>query len=260
MTQRQTSRQTENVIDVGDIQRLHLGHYTVPAVFPDGRSAPEELSGKQVVITGFLIRHPRGLFLFDTGFGPTENETTRFLGTVRRDVVEALANEHVTTAEIKAIANCHLHFDHGGGNRRFPGTPIFVQRTELDAARGVDYTITEDVVDFPEARFETIDGDAEALPGLRIIPTPGHTPGHQSLVVETKQGRVILAGQAQNFTTDFAIAAFARELASRGEPHADYPAWMDRFAELDPWRVLFAHDYAIWERPEARSRGARPTR
>lgn len=237
------------MVDSAEIQRLHLGHYTVPATLPGGRPAPEGLTGKQVVITGFLIRHPDGLFLFDTGFGPTENETTRHLGTVRRDIVDALAAEHVRASEIQLIANCHLHFDHGGGNRRFPDTPIFVQRTELETATRGDYTINEDVVDFPKAKFEGIEGDAEPLPGIRIIPTPGHTEGHQSLVVETRQGRVILAGQAQNFTTDFAIAAFARELAARGEPHADYPPWMDRFAELDPWRVLFAHDYAIWERP-----------
>lgn len=245
------------MIDAADIQRLHLGHYTMPAPAPgeaarDPKRAMEmsRLSGQQIVITGFLIRHSRGPFLFDTGFGKTENETTRHLGTVRRDVVEALAAQQVKVAELKAIANCHLHFDHGGGNFNFPGTTILAQKAEIQLAHKEGHTFPEDVIDFPDARFEAIEGDAEPLPGIRIIPTPGHTAGHQSLVVETKQGRVILAGQAHNFTTDFALAAFARELAFRGEPHADYPAWMDRFAELDPWRVLFAHDYAIWERPQ----------
>ncbi len=244
------------MIDASDIQRLHLGHYTMPPPKPDeAEQDPDRailmthLAGKQIVITAFLVRHPRGIFLFDTGFGPTENETTRLLGTVRRDVVEALARKGVATDEITSIANCHLHFDHGGGNQRFRGTTILVQKAELELARRGDHTIDADVFDFPEATFEEIEGDADPLPGLRLIPTPGHTPGHQSLVVETRQGRVILAGQAQNFTSDYAMAAFARELARRGEPHGDYPAWMDRFAELDPWRVLFAHDYAVWERP-----------
>jgi glyoxylase-like metal-dependent hydrolase (beta-lactamase superfamily II) len=221
----------------------------MPSELPGGRPAPSELIGKQIVVTGFLIRHPRGLFLFDTGFGPTENETTRLLGTVRRDVVEALGRKGVATDDIAAIANCHLHFDHGGGNQSFPGTTILAQKAEIEAAHQEGHTFPEDVIDFPEATFEAIEGDADPLPGLRIIPTPGHTKGHQSLVVETRQGRVILAGQAQNFATDHAMAAFSRELALRGEPHADYPAWMDRFAELDPWRVLFAHDHAVWERP-----------
>jgi N-acyl homoserine lactone hydrolase len=245
------------VIDAADIQRLHLGHYTVPAA-PTAEEHPKDpqrailmayLAGKQIAITGFLIRHPRGLFLFDTGLGKTENETTRHLGTVRRDVVEALARKGVSPDEITAIANCHLHFDHGGGNFNFRGTTILAQKAEIEAAHQEGHTFPEDVIDFPEATFEEIDGDADPLPGLRIIPTPGHTKGHQSLVVETRQGRVILAGQAQNFTSDYAMAALSRDLATRGEPHADYPEWMDRFAELDPWKVLFAHDLAVWERP-----------
>lgn len=246
------------MIDASDIQRLHLGHYTSPRKRPGADEHPEDpqrailaayLAGKQIAITGFLIRHPRGLFLFDTGLGKTENESTRHLGTVRRDVVEALSRKGVAVDEIAGIANCHLHFDHGGGNFNFRGTPIFAQQAEMDAAHQEGHTFPEDVIDFPEATFEAIDGDADPLPGLKIIPTPGHTKGHQSLVVETRQGRVILAGQAQNFTSDYAMAALSRDLAKRGEPHADYPDWMDRFAGLDPWKVLFSHDYAVWERP-----------
>lgn len=249
------------MIDAADIQRLHLGHYTVPPAPPERPSAPDDeqgkerrrvveyLAGKQIVITGFLIRHPRGLFLFDTGLGKTENESTRMLGTVRRDVVEALARKGVAVDDITVIANCHLHFDHGGGNFNFRGTTILAQKAEIEAAHQEGHTFPEDVIDFLEATFEAIEGDADPLPGIKIIPTPGHTKGHQSLVVETKQGRVILAGQALNFASDHTIAAYARELRVRGEPHADYPEWMDRFAELDPWKVLFAHDLAVWERP-----------
>lgn len=235
------------MLDARDVQRLHLGHYTVPESWPE-RPAPHPLAGKQIVVTGFLIRHPGGLFVFDTGFGKMDDETTQRYRTVRRDVIDALARAGARPAEVKAIANCHLHFDHGGGNHRFPGTTILCQKMEMDAVHAPNYTITADVVDFAGARFEVLHGDGEPLPGLRLIPTPGHTDGHQSLIVETRQGRVILAGQAQTFASDHAIAAYARELALRGEPHADYPAWMDRFAELDPWRVLFAHDLAIWER------------
>jgi glyoxylase-like metal-dependent hydrolase (beta-lactamase superfamily II) len=86
---------------------------------------------------------------------------------------------------------------------------------------------------------------------VRVVPTPGHTDGHQSLVVDTRQGRVILAGQAVNTATDYARAVLARELSVAGaavEP-SSYPAWLDAFAALDPWRVHFAHDLAHWERP-----------
>jgi glyoxylase-like metal-dependent hydrolase (beta-lactamase superfamily II) len=237
------------VIDARDVQRLMLGHYTVPDDIAK-RVAPP-LEGKQIVVTGFLIRHPQGPFLFDTGFGKGDDENTRHFTVVRRDVVEALARAGVDPKEVKAIANCHMHFDHGGGNFRFPGTTVLAQKAELANVRAKDYTITADVIDYPDARIEMLDGEGDVAPGLRLILTPGHTSGHQSLVVETKQGRIVLAGQAQNFISEYAIAHYARDLARRGEPHADYPAWMDRFAELDPWRVLFAHDLAIWERPPA---------
>jgi glyoxylase-like metal-dependent hydrolase (beta-lactamase superfamily II) len=237
------------VIDARDIQRLMLGHYTVTDEIAK-RVAPP-LAGKQIVVTGFLIRHPHGPFLFDTGFGQTENETSRLLRVARRDVVAELAGFAVAAKDVKAIANCHMHFDHGGGNFRFPGTTVLAQKAELANVHTKDYTIPADVIDYPDARVETLDGEGDVAPGLRLIPTPGHTSGHQSLVVETKQGRVVLAGQAQNFISEYAIAHYARDLALRGEPHADYPAWMDRFADLDPWRVLFAHDLAIWERPPA---------
>lgn len=237
------------MIDATDIQRLHLGHYTVPTKEElGGREIRFPSAGTSVVVTAFLIRHPRGMFLFDTGFGPSLSDADVWRP-ARRDVVEALSRKGVAPEDITAIANCHLHFDHGGGNCRFPGTKILAQKAEIELAHQEGHTVPGDVIDFPDATFEAIEGDADPLPGLRIIPTPGHTKGHQSLVVETRQGRVILAGQAQGFASEHALVAYARDLAKRGEPHADYPAWMDRFAELDPWRVLFAHDYAVWERP-----------
>jgi len=228
------------MLDATDIQRLLLGHFTAPEGHP--------LVGKQVVVTAFLVRHPQGPFLFDTGMAQTDPETEARYQAVRRPLAQELARHGVRLGDIKLIANCHLHFDHAGGNHLFGGIPILCQRPELDAVQRPNYTLPAAVADFPDARFEVLDGEGQVLPGLRIVPTPGHTDGHQSLVVETKQGRVILAGQAFTSATEHAIAAYARELAIAGAPHADYPLWIDRFAELDPWRVLFAHDLAIWER------------
>lgn len=233
-------------IDAADIQRLMLGHYTVPEALRE-RVGPL-LVGRQVVVTGFLIHHPRGPFVFDTGFGVADDETVRRYTVVRRDVVEALAEAGVAPPRLKAIANCHLHFDHGGGNHRFAGTTVLCQRAELEACRAEHYTILGDVIDYPGSRFEALDGEGQIADGLRLIPTPGHTPGHQSLVVETRQGRVILAGQSANTASEHAMYEYARRLKGRGAPHAEYPAWVDAFAALDPWRVLFAHDLAVWER------------
>lgn len=238
------------MIDARDIERLHLGHYTVTDELPAEliKRIGTVLLGKQILVSGFLIRHPQGPFVFDTGFGVGENAGTRAHRVVRRDVAEVLAERGVRAADVRAIANCHFHFDHGGGNHRFPRTTVLCQKAELENARKPDYTMPADVVDYPGARIETLEGEGVIAPGLTLIPTPGHSSGHQSLVVETQQGRVILAGQAQNFASEYAIAQYARSLRVGGEAHADYPAWVDRFADLDPWRVLFSHDLAVWER------------
>jgi len=95
---------------------------------------------------------------------------------------------------VALVVNTHLHFDHCGGNRRFAGTPIHVQRRELaDARSDDDYTIPE-WVDFAGATYVEHDGEVELLPGVRLLPTPGHTRGHQSVLVETPDGPQLLGG------------------------------------------------------------------
>jgi N-acyl homoserine lactone hydrolase len=97
-------------------------------------------------------------------------------------------------SRVAVVINTHLHFDHCGGNRLFPGVPIHVQRRELaDARTQDDYTIRE-WVDFPGATYVEHDGAAEILPGVRLVPAPGHTEGHQIVVVETGEGPVVLGG------------------------------------------------------------------
>ena len=230
------------------ILTLHTGHYTMPVTdtrFPSDR----------IIVRAFLIEHPAGLFLMDTGFSAEDRAALEAFAPVYiRPIRSVLAEHGVRAEDVRLLANCHFHSDHSGGNHEFPGVPIFVQRAELAHLRATPaYTHAPSVADFRGARLEELDGEAEPVPGIRIIPTPGHSPGHQSLVVETKAGRVILGGQAVNFSSDYARQRYSLELALRGEPHGPYPEWMARFQELDPWRVYFAHDTAHWER-EASSR------
>src|SRR5439155_1158650 len=86
------------------------------------------------------------------------------------------------------------HFAHCGGNRLFPGVPIHVQARELADARSLDdYTIRE-WVDFDGATYVEHEGEVELLPGIRLLPAPGHTDGHQVVVVETGAGTNVLGG------------------------------------------------------------------
>jgi N-acyl homoserine lactone hydrolase len=127
------------------------------------------------------IEHADGVVLVDTGMIDStpeldeEGAPVPMPENIPRDVV--------------CVINTHLHFDHCGGNRLFPGVPIHVQRLEKQGP----YDPPE-WVDFPGATYVEHDGEAEVLPGIRLLPTPGHTPGHQSVLVDTPDGLVVIGG------------------------------------------------------------------
>ena len=84
---------------------------------------------------------------------------------------------------------------------------------------------------------------------MAVTPTPGHTAGHQSLIVRRADGTLIVAGQSHDTAT-----AYSRDALARQAHHDQYtqslpptPAWIDRLQQLDPARVYFAHDNAVWE-------------
>jgi N-acyl homoserine lactone hydrolase len=131
------------------------------------------------------IDHPDGLILVDTGMiDSTPELDAEWSPTLPDELVRSVA----------IVVNTHLHFDHCGGNRLFPGVPIHVQRRELaDARTEDDYTIPE-WVDFPGATYVEHDGEAELVPGVRLLPAPGHTAGHQIVLVETDEGPIVLGG------------------------------------------------------------------
>jgi glyoxylase-like metal-dependent hydrolase (beta-lactamase superfamily II) len=219
-----------------DILRLHLGYFTLPEDSP--------IAGQKAPVCAYLIMHPDGPVLFDTGIGEGHAEAERLYHPVRFSLDEALRGAGVHHDDVRVIANCHFHLDHCGGNPTFPGIPIFAQRAEHAAADSIEYTLPS-LVEFDGARYELHEGEADVLPGLRIVPTPGHTQGHQSLVVRTAEGTVVLAGQAVNGASDYSRAVFARSLRLAGrEPDAPVPEWLEELLELDPVEVLFAHDLA----------------
>jgi N-acyl homoserine lactone hydrolase len=132
-----------------------------------------------------VIDHPDGRVLVDTGMIDSTPELDEEWG-VRFD-------PELIPRDVVCVINTHLHFDHCGGNRLFPGVPIHVQRAELAAIHEPDYTIAE-WVEFEGANYVEHDGAAEILPGVRLVPTPGHSPGHQSVLVDTEDGLVVAAG------------------------------------------------------------------
>jgi N-acyl homoserine lactone hydrolase len=169
---------------------------------------------------GFLhvVDHPQGRVLVDTGLIDSTPEldqewSPRFdSDAIPRDVV--------------CVINTHLHFDHCGGNRLFARTPIYVQRLEREAARAEDYTIPG-WVDFEGATYVELDGEHEVMPGLRVVPTPGHSAGHQSVLIETDDGLAVVAGDVAYTWSEF------------DDPANEAAAML---TALTPRRIWLAHD------------------
>ena len=153
------------------------------------------LAGRAGLVMAYAVRHPDGILLFDTGIGLGSAEITDWLHAQVQRLPALLESRGIDPDDVVAIANSHLHFDHCGQNLAFLDRPIYAQADEYEATRVEDYTVP-DWVDFPGVRYELIHGEREVLAGVRLVPTPGHTPGHQSMLIDSAASRIALVGQA----------------------------------------------------------------
>ena len=143
-----------------EIKRLHL-------------ASLQGVDGGRWPVHGFVVTHPGGAVLVDTGVGGPQQVLDDWR-VVNRSVADALAELDMSPADIGLVINTHLHFDHCGQNAVFKHAPFYVQRAELSRMRRDSAELYE-WFGFSGARFELLDGDAEVLPGLEVIATPGHT-------------------------------------------------------------------------------------
>lgn len=224
-----------------EVRRVDFGYFVRPAEeTEDGHPRVEPCFG-------YAVQHGDGLLIIDTGMGSHPDVDAHYRPQ-RIPLAEALASIGTSPADVRFVVNCHLHFDHCGGNPELTTRPIYTQRTELEAAKGADYTLPE-LVDGPGLEYEVLDGESEILPGVLVIPTPGHTDGHQSVVLRRHDGTVVVAGQCHDSATEFGRDVLATR-ARRGRHIsgvAAAPGWLERLMDLDPRRVVFAHDGAVWE-------------
>jgi N-acyl homoserine lactone hydrolase len=152
------------------------------------------VEGESMPVFVWTIDHPAGLVLVDTGLIDTRPEV---------DDMGPTPHPENIPREVDLVINTHLHYDHCGGNRLFPDVPIHVQARELADARTLDNYTFREWVDFDGATYIGHEGEAEVLPGIRLLPAPGHTDGHQVVVVETGDGTHVLGGDVAVWFGDF---------------------------------------------------------
>ena len=199
-----------------------------------------------IPVHGFVIKHPSaGAILVDTGVGWGDEDLIREWKVVNRHAADALDEHDLSPADVRIVINSHLHFDHCGQNAVFKHAPFYVQRSELDRARKSGEAIGW--FDFAGAGFELLDGDAEIAAGVRVVATPGHTIGHQSVFVETADGGAVMIGDAA-YTADIYAQAEKADLSKWPGQHADREQWtssLERVHAMHPHAVHFCHDTRV---------------
>ena len=201
------------------------GRVAAPPTITPVLAAELLVEGERWPVYVHVIDHPDARVLVDTGM------TELHPAVADMDPrIFPLSEQAFDLAGIDIVVNTHLHFDHCGGNRLFAGKPVYVQRQELEDARQDGYTISA-WVDPPGLEYTPVEGELELLPGLRLVPAPGHTRGMQVVVVATGERPVVVGG-------DVAV-----RFAELDEPHTEGQL---RVRALDPELVWLAHEHEPW--------------
>jgi len=167
-----------------------------------------------------------------------------------QDVIEQLASIGLTPDDIDTVISTHYDIDHAGRHAAFTKAQYVVQRVHHeDAASNPRFAALRLQWDQPLERIRLVDGDTELLPGLELIETSGHVPGHQSVLVRLpKTGVVLLTIDAVAFGKDFTRDGPGDGSSPDAERiHASTLKLLDLVESEQVGLVIFGHDTAQWE-------------
>ena len=224
---------TLDVVDVGTIPELPLAQFLA-----------DEHGTIDVPCFVYLLTTPSQTVLVDTG--PDADLARRAGFRLEGDAVAAiraaLESRGRTSADVQTIVHTHLHYDHAQNHDEFPAAEVLVQGSELAWAcdeGGDDFVLGANALRATLGeRLRTLDGEEVVVDGIRVLPTGGHTPGHQAVVVDTERGSACIAGDAVPLGRN------------RSQPAPNCPdrtaigRFLDRAADAG-WPVLPGHDPAL---------------
>lgn len=250
---------------VREIVLLTLGWEDLPtSVSLDG--APTDQRMREPV-PGILLHCDGGWLLLDTGFNTALIRDAalrrRFHGNPQHRAIlpgpgepleEALAHAGIDMAQVHAVGLSHLHLDHAGGLRHFTGRPVHCQRRELDfglTPRAEQHAVYRIDFDDPRHDWRLADGDVEIAPGVSAVLTAGHTPGHQSFVVDLDErvggGGFVFAFDAADLTENI-----DQEVSVGGRVDASADECVEQVRRLKAlalergYPLIPGHDPVVW--------------
>ena len=229
--------------------------------FADGTTRPRWT----VPIPCWLVVHPRGTLLFDTGIhrdarvDPVarlgEQRAARFgiRSGAADDVASQLGLLGLAANDVGYVANSHFHFDHCGGNEFFPRAAFLVQKREMDAARAPAGTFsgyTPSLRDFDHPLdYRLIDGDHDVFGDGQVVlfPTVGHTPGHQSLRIRAGKGPDLVLTADACYTPENKDRDVLPNVLWDAKEMSRSLAHLRDLRDRHGARVVYGHDPAQWQ-------------
>jgi len=253
------------------LQRLDGGAMfgVVPKVLWERRIPADERNRIPLALRCLLVETPDALILIDTGVGNKETEKFHSIygienaGTPTR-LEDAIRDAGFSPDDVDVVIDTHLHFDHAGGNTlrtedgaievAFPRARYVVQRGEWEFAHWNNERVRASYVPanfdpVAEAgRYDFVEGEREIVPGVRVIPTPGHTPHHQSVLITSEgEGAIFLADlipTAAHLPLPWIMGYDLEPLVTLETKRAI----LDR-AKREDWLLVFQHDAVVaWGR------------
>jgi len=235
----------------------------VPKPLWERRIPADERNRIPLALRCLLVEHDDGLVLVDTGIGNKEDEKFRGIYGVenegqggRTQLEDALRGLGHGPDDIRWVINTHLHFDHAGGDMwrdasgkiapAFPNARYVVQRGELEFARHTNERTAGSYLthNFDAVPFTLLDGESEPLPGIRCLPTPGHVPFHQSVLLESNGERLCfladLVPTSAHLPLPWIMGYDLEPLVTLETRRRLY-----RRAEGEGWLLVFEHDAAV---------------
>ena len=188
------------------IKVLKMGEYTIN---PATLNAADSGSMKKVPAWSVAVYDDDTKIIIDTGVHDVQwvNDHVEIFSRAEDEEMVAALDRYLgwIPEDIDIVINTHLHYDHCGNNSRFTNAEFYLQRRELEIAyhplsmhRNIYLTSLFDAKAVNYTSWRLLDGEYMVAPGLMVFPTPGHSAGHQSVLISSEQGVVCVCGDVCN--------------------------------------------------------------